>query len=172
MNTEEYPGGVASLAGAMGAGGRPWEIAVGGSSMRPLIAPGDRVMVRPSSLSTIKPGRIFAYWKDSRIVVHRVIARRKGPLGWRFLQVGDGGAEADWVEGPAVLGTVIRIRKASGAILLDGFPAEPIGIIIGGLDRLMAGSALRGKTAGRRVLRSGLHRLITATARLYPMVRI
>ncbi len=94
--------------------GRPFFLPVAGTSMTPLLRPGDRVRVAPVGPEILRAGDVAVFRAVTGTVVHRLIGREKG-APFRFLQKGDSTADWSWVLPGDVLGRVDRVECAGGA---------------------------------------------------------
>jgi hypothetical protein len=102
--------------------GREVAFSVQGSSMLPLIGPGDRVVLRLLDPHELRPGDLFAFLAGSKVLVHRFVKRRKNGERWCFCEAGDNLAGWQWLPGGKVLGKVVLIQGAGGAVKLDTRP--------------------------------------------------
>jgi len=87
--------------------GRTGAVPVVGSSMRPLLADRDEVVVRFGLGSPPRFGEVVAFERDGRTVVHRVLARRRRRGRLQLLERGDSAGAGSWIELSSVLGVVV-----------------------------------------------------------------
>lgn len=100
----------AALAAAALAAGRPCRGRGGSTSMRPLLAPGDWVLVEPADRPP-RRGDLIAVARGDGVIVHRVVARGAGGCWTK----GDAVLALDpFVPDGEVLGTVTALETASG----------------------------------------------------------
>ena len=128
-------------------------IEVTGSSMEPLIHPGNRLLVafgeRPE-----RTGQVILCAIDGAFVAHRLVSHRffPGPSGVpsvRLIAKGDAEAYPDRSIAPAdVYGVVRAVRRADGRIVTVGLDDTPGALVA--LASWWGGNAAR---LGRRVLR-------------------
>jgi len=62
--------------------GRVIDVKIEGSSMRPLMSPGDTVSLRLTDGSVLKTGDLIAFPQDGTLIVHRLTKRRKIDKCW------------------------------------------------------------------------------------------
>ena len=101
--------------------GQGWfRIATG--SMRPIIEPGEKVLVRKITLAAAKLGDIVLYRSGEDYITHRLVGfpTREGKIF--YLAKGDAGSVPEELAPDAVCGKVIVIEKYGGRKLrLDSF---------------------------------------------------
>ena len=79
-----------------------------GRSMRPTLAEGDLLVLRPVSPEELRVGDVVAYdpvWAGGESVVHRIVVIDNGPRGWRVQTKGDNNSTPDprsWLAGSDV----------------------------------------------------------------------
>lgn len=96
------------------AGGHEIRLRVRGDSMLPGLPGGSAVVVRQGQ-QDIAPGSLIAYRLRGDLIVHRVIAVRRGRVGRIFHTKGDNNAGADApVPERDVLGRVVAVEPAAG----------------------------------------------------------
>ena len=61
-------------------------------------------------------------WRAGKVMVHRFVKRRKHGERWWFCEAGDNLAGWQWLPGGKVLGKVVLIQGAGGAVKLDTRP--------------------------------------------------
>lgn len=99
------------------------ELKAGGSSMRPAIWPGDRLVIQAADSTQISIGDVVAFRRGSAIVAHRVVAAADGAASSHLLTRGDRLSDVDEPIAPsALLGRVMVVRR--GPFLVD--PARPV----------------------------------------------
>jgi hypothetical protein len=98
--------------------GRSTTLTASGTSMRPFLFAGERVVVRPCAAGALRPGDLVAFERSGRVVLHRVIAIPPGAP--RVLEKGDGLKRATAVSAPDVLGRVAAILGPAPARLSRG----------------------------------------------------
>ncbi len=102
-------------------------LSVKGNSMRPLLASGDLVIVRPTSLSQLQIGDIVSFQDLSGITTHRLIAVSEDPQRDQLLGnlKGDQGFAVDEpVPADAILGQVLKIETSAGSLVLAHAPQQ------------------------------------------------
>lgn len=104
-------------------------VPVRGSSMIPLIRPGDRAFLRPMDPARLRPGDVFAFRQGSATIVHRLIRRRRvGGVAW-VCQKGDHQSAWEWIPEEQALGRVDRVQGARHTLHLQEGPwrwADPL----------------------------------------------
>ncbi len=84
--------------------GRPVELPATGTSMRPLFAPGDRILVRPAGAADVRPGDVIVVLDaDHGLVAHRLIYATRAALYTR----GDNGVPDPPCPPAAVVGVAV-----------------------------------------------------------------
>lgn len=131
--------------------GRTASITSSGTSMLPLIRPGDR-LVLDCRLAPLAPGDVIAFRRSGHVVAHRLV--RSLHLDGRrfFLTRGDNAAACDPPVPPeGVLGRVILVERGDARLSLDAWPCRCLG-------RAIAASAvaLPAPLAAARRLKQGL----------------
>ena len=129
---------------------------VSGTSMRPTIDGGATLVVASAGPIVIRPGDIVVYEDAGHVICHRVLWRRRTPLGYELLTKGDGIALPPiWVPASALIGRVAAIETRGIRRRLDG-PAErvrAVAVVGRALARLLGRRltrAVRGVTAPGR----------------------
>jgi signal peptidase I len=93
---------------------------VSGHSMRPTIAGGATLVVVGTARAPMRPGDIVVYEDAGRVICHRVVWRRRTPLGGELLTKGDGiTLPPVWVPASAVIGRVAAIETEGVRRSLD-----------------------------------------------------
>jgi len=100
--------------------GRTINLPVSGTSMAPLILPGDGICVRLMPPEKIRPGEVIAFVQDSHIVVHRLINKKKMSGRRMFYQKGINLQGGCWVEQNKILGRVESIKRQGRIMGLTG----------------------------------------------------
>ena len=99
------------------------QLKAGGSSMRPAIWPGDRLVIQATDPSHVAIGDVVAFRRRSAIVAHRVVATLDLAPDIHLVTRGDRLHEEDAPTAPhALLGRVVSIRR--GPFRID--PARPV----------------------------------------------
>lgn len=84
-----------------------------GESMKPLINPGDQLVIKPVAISSVMVGEIVVFKKKSKYISHRVLWRYKNKLHVK----GDNSREFDSPIGPhQLLGKLISTKSSRGVI--------------------------------------------------------
>jgi len=92
---------------------------VEGSSMRPLLRPGDTVFVAHQT-GAVRPGDIIVFWHGHTPVVHRLIGVEATPDGSCLVPKGDNVAAPDAsIEAGAVVGRVQWVQRGKVRLWLD-----------------------------------------------------
>jgi hypothetical protein len=141
------------VAGAWQETQRRIAIEVRGASMAPLIRPGDTLTLQMTPPGKLRAGDVFAFERDGRIVVHRLIMRRRTPAGWRLCEKGDGLTGWNWVEEGAALGRVEEIRRGEQLFDLQGPRSRFVSTLLAQLWSL--------RIAAHELLRRGARRART-----------
>ena len=93
---------------------------VSGQSMRPTIADRATLVVGGAARARIRPGAIVVYEDGGHVICHRVVWRRRTPLGDELLTKGDGVTLPPvWVPASAVIGRVAAIETGGVRRSLD-----------------------------------------------------
>ena len=131
--------------------GRPVDLEMAGTSMLPLIRPGDKITVAPIQPEKIRRGDVAVFIRDRELIVHRIIRRCEHYGRWWFCQKGDNLLAWSWMtqqdilaKVTAVAGNGRRIRMGRGAVRYINFL---VGALAGGLA--FCHDMMVGKTAGR-----------------------
>lgn len=95
--------------------GAPFRLAVTGTSMLPLLRPGDLVVVAPGA-HAYPVGTIVVFRQGEQLVVHRVV-RRWGPEHW--LTKGDNGPVDEPIVAASIIGVVIAADRNGVRWALD-----------------------------------------------------
>jgi signal peptidase I len=99
---------------------------VSGTSMRPTIDGGATLVVDGARPIVIRPGDIVLYEEAGHAICHRVLWRRRTPLGHELLTKGDGVAlPPAWVPEDALIGRVAAIETRGVRRPLDA-PGERV----------------------------------------------
>jgi len=100
-----------------------------GASMQPRLRDGDLLLVQPVPAGIIRVGDVVLCNNGSdRILAHRVLRRRSGPDGLRFLVQGDQASQPDgWISQAQVYGRVAAIERAGVQIDLHRPVARALG---------------------------------------------
>jgi Peptidase S24-like len=87
-------------------------LAVVGSSMVPSIFSGDKLTIRRAQANEIQTGHVVVYFRDGRLIVHRVIRTKRSSAGLRWITRGDASTREDSaVEETELLGRVTLIER-------------------------------------------------------------
>ena len=101
------------------------QLKAGGSSMRPAIWPGDRLVIQACDSTQIAVGDVVAFRRGSTVVVHRVVSIADLAAGGPLVTRGDRLSGVDEPMAPsALLGRVTIVRR--GPFRLDS--ARPVAI--------------------------------------------
>lgn len=95
------------------------EVKVEGTSMWPLIRPGDMVSLRLSDGSELKAGDLMVFRQSGNLIVHRFLKRRWIDNTVCFCQKGDNLLGWSWIPANEVLGKVESIRGMDKRIDMD-----------------------------------------------------
>jgi signal peptidase len=94
---------------------------VAGSSMIPILWPGDLVFVRPCDFSQLEPGMVIVFRQNERLVIHRIIRWEHGAVVTR----GDARARLDGpVDREDVIGRVDEVLRNGKPVDLNGSPRQ------------------------------------------------
>lgn len=102
---------MAAVLELMRAGDAPWHLPVDGSSMHPLLARGDRVVVDPAR--PISVGAIVAFGRAQQLVVHRVVRVDDDSI----VEMGDNSHGQATVRRADVLGAAIGVELLDGRVI-------------------------------------------------------
>lgn len=111
--------------------GRVIDVKVEGTSMRPLMRPGDTVSLRLTDGSVLKTGDLIAFWQDGNLNVHRLIRRRNIDKSVWLCQKGDNLSGWSWISTDEVLGKVESIRGRGKQIDMNTRPWTWINRVMG-----------------------------------------
>jgi len=89
---------------------------VTGTSMLPVLWPGDLLTIESASFSSIRPGDLAFYSRDGRFFVHRLIGKKREAGRDVLITRGDAQACADLPVVSDLLGRVVEIRRADHVI--------------------------------------------------------
>lgn len=98
-------------------GAEHW-IPVTGTSMRPLIQPGDLVLVKHGALG-IRPGDVIVYRREDRMTVHRVVGLGDNPPEMVITRGDTAGQVDPPVDAAAIVGRVVAIKRGDRLCRLD-----------------------------------------------------
>ena len=102
-------------------------ITVQGTSMWPMLQPDDLAMLDLRQHG-FRPGEIVVYRSGERLMVHRVLSSRAG----RLVTAGDSRPLIDaTVPTEAILGRVVEVQTADGAVDLRSTTAQALGRRVG-----------------------------------------
>lgn len=123
-------------------GGSLW-VREASPSMLPLIRPGDELRLAPVSPGQVFRGTLIAYWRDARLIIHRVIARDAAGV----VTKGDALTTPDpAVPWDRVVARVLALRSPTGRVVeLEGFPWSVLNRLLGAIASLtirLSGSGL------------------------------
>ena len=107
MTTAPSPpcaGTLAEVAAEALRAGVPGFLHVRGDSMRPTLADGTAVRIRPLGGAEVPVGRIAVFHRDGMLVIHRVVWKQRGGGRLQYLFKGDNGAALERVASEQVLG--------------------------------------------------------------------
>jgi len=93
-------------------------LTIEGSSMTPLLRPGDRVTVLWTEPSDLRPGDIIAYWNGTRVVVHRLLEINLAADRTMLRESGDQGGVSRWIHAGHLLGRVDSVIKSRRTLVL------------------------------------------------------
>jgi hypothetical protein len=102
-----------------------------GNSMRPLIKPGERVVLKLTNPHGLKSGDLFAFAMGENITVHRFVKKRKDGDAWCFCEVGDNVADWRWVPEGKVLGIVQAVQGIDMVLDMQSRPWIWVNTIFG-----------------------------------------
>jgi len=87
--------------------GHPTELRVGGRSMEPFLAAGQRVLLEPCPDDALKRGDVAAFVRDGRLILHRIVAV-DADAGMATLK-GDNAAAAEVVATAEIMGRATAV---------------------------------------------------------------
>jgi len=111
--------------------GRVIDVKVEGTSMYPLMRPGDTVSLRLTDGSMLNTGDLIAFWQNGKLIVHRFIKRRWVDKSLWLYQKGDNLSGWSWIPADAVLGKVVSIRGRGKQIDMNSNPWTWINRVMG-----------------------------------------
>lgn len=111
--------------------GRTIDVKIEGSSMLPLIRPGDTVSLCLIDGDELKTGNLIAFRQDEGLIVHRFIKQRKINNSLWLCQKGDNLSGWSWLPEDDVLGRVESIRGRGKVIDMNTRPWTWINRVMG-----------------------------------------
>ncbi len=90
---------------------------VASGSMRPLLRIGDEVCIEPAIAEQMRVGEIAAFETAEGLIIHRIAQLRQENANLRLVEMSDVYFRTALVEGNAVVGRVVAIRR--GSLLID-----------------------------------------------------
>jgi len=122
-----------------------------GSSMKPMLSPGDILVVKPVNKHQIRIGDIvLCTVSETRVVAHRVISKRTEKYGLLFLVQGDRVSKPDgWMTEQMVHGRVESAERCGRFIDLLAQPTRLFGIMQTIKLRCHLSQSVVAKAAGR-----------------------
>ncbi len=129
-------------------------IEASGSSMAPLIQPGDRLLVafgeRPEHTGQVILWQVDGTFVAHRLVAHRLVADGRGGATVRLIAKGDAEAFPDrWIAASDVFGVVHKVRHSDGRVISRGLDDTP-GALVALLSLWGGRTARVGRLAARR----------------------
>jgi len=125
---------VARIAGALRRRGRI-SLRVYGTSMLPLVRPGDVALVRQASLENVRCGDVVLFKRENHLVVHRIVEKRGTLEAAEFFAKGDAHPHSDGrVEEKELLGRVVRLYRGGKRIDLEAPGHLALGLLISQLS--------------------------------------
>lgn len=98
----------------LGSGETAW-LPLTGSSMKPFLAAGARILVSGAAVDRISRGDLIVYEHEGAIVCHRVLDRRVRAAGAAILTKGDGWrTPASWISASQLVGRVVGVEWDGG----------------------------------------------------------
>ncbi|MEW6220203.1 MAG: C25 family cysteine peptidase [Thermodesulfobacteriota bacterium] len=123
-----------------------WQVAgeeavleVQGTSMLPLIRPGDRVQLRFVPAAALRSGDIMVFRQGSVVVAHRYLGAAQRGGTRRLCQKGDNQRGWGWLDADAVIGRVLVIHGRRGARHMDHWPWTWLNPLYAALARCRVG---------------------------------
>jgi signal peptidase I len=103
-----------------------------GTSMRPLIVEGDRIVIEPVGTATpISIGDIVVFESATGLVAHRIIDRIRTGETTSYLEKGDNRFYPTSIDHQALIGRVIEIRKARSVVDLTSWHWKTLSLMLG-----------------------------------------
>ena len=94
-------------------------IPITGISMSPTIQDGDRVLVAHGPAG-VRRGDVVVFWRDGRLVAHRVLCIQRGDAGLTFVTKGDSASHLDpLVSADEIVGRVLAVERNDRRMSLD-----------------------------------------------------
>jgi signal peptidase I len=135
--------------------GRTINLQVHGTSMAPLILPGDVVCLRLIPPERISRGEVMAFRQNRNIVVHRLIIKKGRNGEWLFCQKGDNLLGWSWIGRDKVLGRIESVRRQNTVMSLTGPRQQAVNrLIVLGEAWLIEACETRWPLKGDRTLRA------------------
>lgn len=103
-----------SVLGLLANAGRQMTFEVTGTSMEPLLTPGDRVTVQPVCGDRLKRGNVIAFVSGGQVVVHRLIGKRRRSGTMFYRESGDNTGTWTWIREEALIGRVVSFDGRGG----------------------------------------------------------
>lgn len=135
----------------LGSGETAW-LPLSGSSMRPFLPAGARILVSAAEAGRIAPGDLVVFDHEGTIVCHRMLRRRARGDGDVVLTKGDGWRTLEsWIPAAQLVGKVVGVERNGMRLSLETPARRLQARLIARWSRLMTGAvpALR---RGRRRL--------------------
>ena len=111
--------------------GRELRLKTDGTSMRPLIEPGDEITARLVDPDLLRLGDLMAFWNGNRVVIHRLIKRRQTEESQWFCEKADNLPGWNWIDGDRVLGKVVSIEGRKGRLKITRWPWKWVNPAVG-----------------------------------------
>jgi hypothetical protein len=113
------PAALNSIIRAWNRAGITLYVPVTGHSMRPLLRPGDVLVVQPGP-AACRPGDLIVFWQQGRLVAHRLLRLEQPGGDAHFITGGDNALAADPPVAPAdVLGRVTARQRGGRTLTLN-----------------------------------------------------
>lgn len=137
----DYERAALELWAEAGAPGAPLALQVTGGSMRPLLRPGDRVLLERAAPESLRPGDLLALRRGGEVVTHRLLARE----GAALLTRGDAAPHPDPPFTAAdVLGRAVAVERGGRSLDLQSRPWPALNPLLAKVARLETAAWKRG----------------------------
>jgi signal peptidase I len=110
--------------------GKGWLI-ITTNSMSPFIRAGDIVIIEKVSSSTINIGDIITFWRDERLIVHRIIRKVKKEQKLFFVERADRHPSHSLISSQDILGKAMKIKKGNHTYSIDTLPWHLLNRFVG-----------------------------------------
>jgi signal peptidase I len=133
LNADRYADAALDLLHRSLAAGETVRLPVSGTSMLPLLQPGNTVTVIPADPAALRRGDLVVAWQHDRLLIHRLVAI--DARGWHTK--GDNNDLADPpLAGQAILGRIVTIERYGTLIRMQRRRWQVVHPVLGALSHL------------------------------------